>query len=424
MKQALLAAACWLCATHADASSGASTPIDAGTFIDSLGVNVHLNYKDTSYRTASKVAEDLAFLGVRHLRQGFPFTWGADRKQLADHVLMARRGYKFDFVVEAGRTFSPDALIARADEIEAAAPGSIEAVEGFNEINNWPVTFHGATGTDAALAAMSTLYAAVHADPHLAGVPVYDMTGAPPAASLSGRADAANQHPYPHNGRPPQIAFDEPPNRPKVVTEIGNFSLPATWPEGKPWWEGHTMLGIDERSQAKSLLLAYFDAAEAGVSRTYLYELLDEKPDPANRQPEDHFGLFRADHSPKPSAIAIHNLTSFLSLPTGAGMVAPVSATGISIKGAPAGVHKLLLRKAPHTWVLALWNEAVFWEWTGPKAFPVDAAPTPVTVGAPSRVKSLIVYDCLTGQSEQLPVKNGRASVPVRDYPLLFAITD
>ncbi len=46
----------------------------------------------------------------------------------------------------------------------------------------------------------------------------------------------------------------------------------------------------------------------AGVSRTFLYELVDVKPEPALHDPEQHFGLLRNDLSPKPAFTAVKTM--------------------------------------------------------------------------------------------------------------------
>ncbi len=89
-----------------------------------------------------------------------------------------------------------------------------------------------------------------------------------------------------------------------VLTEAGYYSLPG----GGSWG------GVDLTTQAKPRLLnLLFDAAKLGVSRTYLYQLLDAYPDPSNTDMEKHFGLFDINNKPKPVAAAIHNLTTILA---------------------------------------------------------------------------------------------------------------
>src|ERR1700752_4738988 len=79
-------------------AAGAQAPgyMEASAFLDTLGVNVHLNYKDTVYSSPRAVARGLEFLGVRHVRQGFPFNWSAGGAQLQDVVFMSGGGFDFD----------------------------------------------------------------------------------------------------------------------------------------------------------------------------------------------------------------------------------------------------------------------------------------------------------------------------------------
>lgn len=396
------------------------TTIPLAAFVDSLGINIHINYKDGAYADAGQVAADLRHLGIVHVRQGIPASWGTVRP--ADFTTLAQQGVRFDMVlrwedVENGfyQTFLHDLVQAN--------PGSLAAIEGFNEINNWPVTYAGQTGPAAAQMALQAVYAAVHADPLLKGVPLFDMTGAPRVARINKRADVANAHPYPHNGRQPcgavDRAFDEgyvqPAPLPRVITEIGNFTLPRDWPANKSWWHGYTMLGVDEATQAKSVIAAYFCAARAGVSRTYVYELLDEKPDPANTQPEMRFGVFRFDHSPKPAATAIRNLVLLLNQAAVRPGSAALARDAIT---APASVRKLLLRKQGGGLILALWNDVDFWSFDGP----LNAAPVPVTLRL-SRPVAVDIFDPLAGTA---PVARRGAAlaidIPVPDHPILVEL--
>ena len=54
-----------------------------------------------------------------------------------------------------------------------AYPGSIIAIEGPNEVNNFAVNYEGLTGTAGAQAFQADLYAAVNASPILQDIPVY-----------------------------------------------------------------------------------------------------------------------------------------------------------------------------------------------------------------------------------------------------------
>src|SRR5579862_4501017 len=48
----------------------------ADAFVDSVGVNIHLHYQDTSYSNFPKVKQALLGLGLRHVRDGLiDTTW-------------------------------------------------------------------------------------------------------------------------------------------------------------------------------------------------------------------------------------------------------------------------------------------------------------------------------------------------------------
>jgi len=50
----------------------------ADKFVDSVGINVHLNYLDTPYANFPQVLQALQLLGVRHVRDGLiDTTWAA-----------------------------------------------------------------------------------------------------------------------------------------------------------------------------------------------------------------------------------------------------------------------------------------------------------------------------------------------------------
>ena len=411
----------------------------AAAFLDTLGVNTHIAYKDGAYADAGLVARDLRFLGVYQVREGIVDHWGPDTASLADYTLLARAGMKFDLVVSHQPQAGParpflDTNLLMLDALRGAMPGSIAAVEGPNEINNWPVTsYKGLAGAAAALASQHDLYAAVHAARGLRGVQVYDLTGGPQQDTLAGRADVANQHPYSHNALPPArwiasgfaAAYAIPGLYPRVITEIGNFTLPPGWPAGKAWWEAGTFLGVDEATQAKSILTTYFDAFAQGIRRTYVYELLDEKPDPGGAETFMHYGLFHADHAPKPAAAAIHALTAILTArgPT------PVNAAGkdrldYALAAMPATANTVLLQRVDGVFVLVLWNEVPFWAWDAQTSHPVSTPPVPVTLTLPQGAKIVQVFDPLVAATPVASATDA-SSIPLGlvDHPILVAIT-
>ena len=161
-----------------------------------------------------------------------------------------------------------------------AHPGSISAIEGPNEVNDWPATYNGGTTLAHEAALQQALYAAIRADPNLSGIAVYNITLAgtdntqfKALGNLSASANYANSHAYLYDAQAPAFSLKltlpyaqiDAPGLPIVITETGYETNPAD-----------TYSGVDYTVQAKLTLDELMDAFKAGVSQTYLYELFDE----------------------------------------------------------------------------------------------------------------------------------------------------
>ena len=408
------------CASLAQGSDAVRVmPADA--FLDTLAVNTHVNYTDGAYANVQNIADDLAWLGIRHVRDASPASGAAP---FSSYVYLAQRGIKFDFLVHGDITES----IEQIARLSAAVPGSIASVEGLNEINNWPPTYRGLTGTPAGLAVQREIYTRVHASPELAGVSVYDLTGyeTKPVESRANAADYANQHFYPQNGEQPSYeangdrwlgnAIDSVKKfqLPIVMTEFGYFSMPQS---------GWYMLGVDEPTQAKGILNGYMGAAAAGVKRTYVYELLDQKPDPQNKNNELHYGLFRYDNNAKPVAHAIRNLTSMLradSVRQANG--AARGALAYALSGMPASANSLLLQKKDGRFVLVLWNETPIWDRAA--GTPLSSPPANVEVDFGATASRVDLYDPTVSADPLASHRDVRKlGVAIPDHPILLEVT-
>jgi hypothetical protein len=393
-------------------------PVDA--FIQTLAVDTHVNYTDGAYANVQNVADDMAWLGIHHVRDFTPVA----AVPFSSYVYLAQRGIKFNFLT--GADFEES--IANAVKLNAAVPGSIAAIEGFNEINNFPVTYKGLTGAAAGLAAQRELYARVHDTPELKGVPVYDVTGYSPKSveTRTDSADFANAHFYPQNGEQPSwnangdkwmaaaLHVGEKFHLPLVITEFGYFSMPQA---------GWYMLGVNEATQAKGILNVYMDAAAAGVKRLYIYELLDQKPDPDNKNGEMHYGLFRNDNSPKTAANAIHNLTTILNASSAhrANTAARDTLT-YTLRDMPASANSLLLQKKDGRFVLALWNETLIWDRATGK--PLTGASARIGLDFGTQARRVDVYDPLVAASPSASHLDTRQlTIDVPDHVILLEIT-
>ena len=418
--ESLATGICVLACASTVQASDAVRAMPADTFVETLAVITHVNYTDGAYANVHNVADDLAWLGIHHVRDYAP----GGSPPFSSYVYLAQRGVKFNFLT--GSNFAES--IGQAAKLNAIVPRSVTAIEGFNEIDNWPVPYHGLTGTAAGLAVQHEVYARVHTTPELEGVPVYDLTGYDYKAveTRADSADYANQHVYPQNGEQPTYnangdrwmpsAIDAVKKfqLPLVITEFGYFSMPQA---------GWYMLGVDEPTQAKGVLNGYMDAATAGVKRTYVYELLDEKPDPQSKSGEMHYGLFRNDNSPKQVAHAIRNLTSILN--TSTARRANVAARGTltyTLSEMPVSGNSLLLQKKDGRFVLALWNETPIWNRA--TGTPTTSPPARVELDFGAKASRVDLYDPLVSAA---PLESHRdlrqLTVNVPDHVILLEVT-
>ncbi len=330
-----------------------SIPLSA--FQDSLGINVHMNYTDGKYADADAVLSDLKLIGVHNLRNDVPnpTKWLPVGQGLDALHKLAANGMHFNFVGDCNADFNTQ--MQQLDQFQQAYPGSIIAVEGQNEINNFPC--QGGDNEQLAEAFQRRLYANVHSDSNLSNVPVLYMTGAAPVdlQSQSGLADVANTHPYPYGGVQPYARLQSDFNSyfkmtgsyARTITETGYATLPySSDPDG-----------VDEPAQAELTLNTYFDAALQGVSRAYVYQLLDPYPDQQHQNSDSNFGFFHLDGSPKILAWAMHHLAA--NFP--ADKPSAPQTVQAAIAGLPNTAHVLALTGSDGSVAIFMWNEMSVW---------------------------------------------------------------
>ena len=370
------------------ADPAGTTAIRANDFLNSIGVCTHISQgKDNPTR----VAECLTYAGIRAIRDDGP----RNPKTLQAFMdVYKASGAK---VVLLPRTGDITASLNQYETLAAA--GALLAAEGPNEPNNWPVTYNGKTSskeTSMPIALFQRdLYAAVKADPKLAGIPVFHSSeagGSQPdncglqfltipngAGTLmpdgTKFADYANTHNYvcdhlkgiednvAWNAEDPTLAGkwdglqseyghtwwakglegyskNQLETLPRVTTETGWSTRVG---------EGGHPSAISEEEQGRLFLNLYLAAFKRGWSYTFIYMLHDFPGD-------GYWGLVHTNYSPKLSATYLHNLTTIL-------VDKPSTFTpgrvGYSIPDQPAIVHDLLMQKSDGTFELAVWGDQV-----------------------------------------------------------------
>ena len=380
-------------------------PMTAAEFINTLGVNTHTSTGANGYSNIPAVISDLQYLGISNVRDG-------DNGSLSNLITMAQAGIKFDFLLAGGGAMTTSGLqqeFAIIDQVSQAVPGSVAAVEGANEVNNFPITYNGVGGLQGAVNMQAAIYAMAHSDPSLPCAAVYYFTGynvgsdgaGPNPAITCGLADYDNQHPYPQNGEPPAqwvspaqaLGNEAAPFGPAVYTETG-YSNTGTYGAN-----------IGLQGQAAYTLDLLMDDAQNGIARTYLYELLEEG---------DGFGLFTTSNTPTPAATAIHNLTSILA---DNGTVSPsATAACFSISNLPSDGNDMALIKSTGATDIVVWAE--------PQITASSSGPTEnVTVSLGATYQSVQVYDPTQSASPIETLSNvSSVQVAITDHPVIIQV--
>ena len=405
-------------------------PRRAGDFTGSIGVNIHLSYFDRVYGSEFRtiIVPRLRELGVRHLRDGGTVLPNEDwmkevygrYRETADAT-----GAQFTVIMSPRRTATgPGTNYTDVSHIRELAErigiGRIAAWEGLNE--------HDLTGRPEFARETRDLqratYAFVKANPDLAarhqviGPSIATLSMAGQVGDLSAYMDEGAIHPY-DGGQVPGTNLRAHSDAIRVIS--GNRALQATevgyhtaHASSNPWhW------AINESAQAKYTLRQFLELFNAGVTRSFAYELIDEGTDPTDM--EQYFGLLRNDGSRKPAFEALRNMIALLDDRT-----APAFATQplrVAFSGDTTGVHRLLLEKADGRRYLVLWQNTLSYD----KINRRDVAATPRTVGlAFDRSLSMAnVYIPLGGVAAAAAHRQVRTlSVSVSDHPVVVELVN
>jgi len=417
----LVAGACSLAVAPA-ASAHAATPKSAAAFRDSVGVVTHAVYYDTAYGNWPRVVAKLDELGVRHLRDGIygnpaPAWRDWNERYFKAVDLAAAHGMRFDFIV--GKPGNPAGTI---DQLLAVAGGRLrhatEALEQPNEVDH----FSGTRGWVGRLTRYSReLYRKVKHNPSLRRLPVIGpafgtMQGASRVGDQRAYLDVGNIHPYTYGLSPdPRRVRAElargstvSGRKPVWATEAGYHNAMRGPADQQP--------GVSEAVAAVYLTRTFLQHFEAGIRRTYAYELLDEKPDRAGRDPEQHFGLLRRDFSPKPAYTALKNL---LTLVGPAGRRTPLRPLRLGVRG-PNDLHRLVLRKANGNYLVALWRTASMWDIKRKRA--VRVAPRKVTLTLPDATRVAAGDPVRSRRLVKAPLRHGRLSLLMAGRPVVLEV--
>jgi hypothetical protein len=290
----------------------------------------------------------------------------------------------------------------------------VASVEGPNEFD-----LSGAVDWAPRLRAwQQELYTLVKKSPDLSGVPVIGPSLVSSASygllgDVSGSLDCGNLHPYAGGGLPTEklaaglgLAAATSGDKPVCVTEAGYHNATATT-------DGH--LPTSETAAGAYVPRMFLDFFQAGVPRTYLYELVDEWADASNTDIERHFGLLRNDFSEKP---AYRTLQRLMRLVTPATQAAPAPLRYTA--AGPRDLRQLVLQQDAHHQVVVLWRDVVAWDRIARRDVAVGEEPVHVTFGQAVAHADVQALDAPTAQRHHTPRE---LSVGLSAQPVVVTLT-
>lgn len=361
-------------------------------FIDTLGINTHIDFAVDGYRNLATVENAIKYLGTINLRDSAQIASDAVTWQ---QVALAT-GAKFDdFIAQT----SPAGMTTDLGFVkQLAQEGILNYLEGGDEEDD---AYPASLGNTLQITAQ--FQQQVYATGHSLDLPVINMSfgsgwtaannwqgdyGA--VGDLSAYADYANAHTYPVPGQLPGdtisrlngLANLAAASRPVITTEIG-------WDENA---------GFTQTQIADYVLDAALDGIKYGDVKTYFYALFNDG--------SGNFGLMNSDGTPKPAGTALHDLTALLADP---GPTAASFTPGSLSYTLSTADNTVLMEKSDGTFWLSVWDES--------------AAAHSATVTLGSTATKFTLFDPLTGTNAVQTAGNTPSfSFTVPDHPVIVEI--
>ena len=362
------------------------------------------------------VAEQLAYLGINHLRTNCTSAQGI--------LAAGSLGAKVDAIIPYFLTPVTTSTLANyISTVLDPASSVIETVEGPNEVNDDPDSFNGLTGPAAIEAMQEQLYRMVKSDPALNGpshaTDVYDfslLTGTPVGtySGMAPYADYNNVHVYGGPGIPPSWLLSYAiahttvaAGQPTVITETGAETMPSD--------------GVDQAMQARYDVEALLDANKLGVSRTYLFDVQDWASGANVNNFSAYYGLYNTDGTIKLAGTAIHNLTTILADPGAATQTFTPGSLDYAITGLPATYgFSSTFEKSDGQFDIPVWQEPLMWNGTSE----TSVTPANVTITFAAVMYRVQIFDVLTGTSAVASYTNvNTVTLALGADPLIVEVT-
>ncbi|MBO9531515.1 MAG: hypothetical protein J7513_00880 [Solirubrobacteraceae bacterium] len=379
------------------ASGGAATlqARSAAEFRDSVGVQTHFPFTGYPYDAASteQLAGMLKTVGIRHLRDDLCFNTEQACARVRTRLAAMRDALgpgapKVDLLAGYTREIaSAPARAGRDADIERALTAATTSplapmLAGLEPVNE--PDLKGSAGWETTTLADDATFRRLLAEPRFAALrqlPVLSPAIGHPqntaALFASGwtraRADAGNFHPYPPAWGGPENGLLTPCSGKTdalgCAKALGQGAPIATETGYSTSGNAFSTNWVSERAQGIYLPRLLLENFRAGVSRTYLYELVDLKP--LRAAAVDGYGLWRSKavgstfvpDAPKPAALALARMNATigdLGARASTGQL-EVSLTSGGRELGDAAIRRVLLRRADGSYVLALWQPQAVW---------------------------------------------------------------
>lgn len=402
--------------------------VRADDFVASIGVNVHLSYFDRVYGShfRSIIVPRLQELGIRHLRDGGTTLPNAD--WMAEVYGRWREtaeatGAQFTIIMSPRRTATGPGTnygdMSHVAELRGRiGDAHIAAWEGLNE--------HDLSGRPDFPVEVRTLqqalYAVIKQDPITAarheviGPSIANVATASPIGDLSAFMDVGAVHPYdggklPGSNLRSHVEGMRVVNAGKAVwaTEVGYHTASAST---NPWhW------ALSESAQAKYTTRQFLELFNAGVRRSFAYELIDQGLDASDM--EQQFGLLRNDGSRKPAFLALRNLITLLS-DRGAPQFLP-QPLAMRVAGDTVGIHRLVLQKHDGRRYLVFWQNTRSYDEVSRRDLTATSRAFTITFDAPQRLAS--VYTPTVDPGASAVFHDVRSlTLSVSDHPIVVEL--
>jgi hypothetical protein len=317
-------------------SATSEIPRWSDAFVDSVGINTHFNYLHSPY-TAKWVSADLIASHIRHLRD--TATLNDNTAYYNKLASLATSGIHSDLIADYNESAS------NISSVISLARGSVEFIEYPNE---WDL--NGGSGWAANILSYGmTLYShkaqfrVSIIGPSFTSAAAYTQTYSMNA--FASYADSGNVHDY-FGSRNPDRTGVSGCNQGTIggwisccnkVEPHPVFSTETGWDDGATYHNPNVTPSVQARYEIRALLAHW----NAGIGKTFLYELVDEGG--------ESFGLIDGALRLKPSYYAVKSLLADLADPGSRPRLTPLL---YSLEGA---ISHTLLQKRNGEYHVLMW---------------------------------------------------------------------